>query len=79
MPRVSRCVCPVCGEERDMLTIRHAAEVVGVSFRTIYRWIEREKVHSLRVASGQWRICKDSLFLGDQRRQKRRESFEALN
>jgi excisionase family DNA binding protein len=63
-----------------MVTIRHAAEVVGVTRRTMYGWIEREKVHSLRVASGQWRICKDSLFMYDKTRKKRGAEYpEAID
>jgi excisionase family DNA binding protein len=63
-----------------MVTIRHAAEVVGVTRRTIYRWIEREKVHSLRIASGQWRVCKESLFLYDRTRKERSaEDPEAID
>ncbi|HXF06002.1 MAG TPA: helix-turn-helix domain-containing protein [Blastocatellia bacterium] len=52
MMRVGHFYCPVCEQERAMMTVQHAAEVVGVTVRTIYRWIEQQKVHAVPVASG---------------------------
>lgn len=70
MPRTGRFYCPVCGQEKAMMTVQHAAEVVGVTVRTIYRWIEQQKVHAVPVASGQWRICRESLILYDRTRRE---------
>lgn len=72
MPGTGHFHCPVCGQERAMVTVRRAADAAGVTVRTIYRWIERQKVHAMPVASGQWRICKESLFQHDRARGKRR-------
>lgn len=69
MPKPGHYHCPVCGEEKEFMPVRRAAEAAGVTVRTIYRWIEQRKVHAKRVTSGQWRICRESLFLHEAKRQ----------
>jgi excisionase family DNA binding protein len=44
-----------------MVTPDEAAAVVGVSTRTIYRWIEAEKLHFTETAGGLLTICLNSL------------------
>jgi excisionase family DNA binding protein len=46
--------------ERD--TIRKAQELVGVSRRTIYNWINAGRVDYVRTAGGSVRIFADSLW-----------------
>lgn len=48
--------------ERDTLTILKACEVVGVSRRTIYNWINAGKVEYIRTAGGSIRIFADTLW-----------------
>ena len=47
---------------RRTLSIMKACEVVGVSERTIYRWISAGKVEYVRTAGGSIRIFADSLW-----------------
>jgi excisionase family DNA binding protein len=37
--------CPGCHRHVQMVTTEHAAELVGVTPRTIYRWIDDASVH----------------------------------
>lgn len=50
--------------DRQTVTIMKAAEVVGVSRRTIYAWIASGKVEYVRTAGGSVRIYADSLWRG---------------
>jgi len=47
---------------KELITIAHACHLAGVSRRTIYNWIKGNKVDYTRVASGNIRIVRDSLF-----------------
>jgi excisionase family DNA binding protein len=47
---------------RETLTILQATKTVGVSRRTIYNWIGKNKVEWVRTAGGSIRILKDSLY-----------------
>ena len=47
---------------RKTLSIMQAREVVGVSRRTIYNWINAGKVEYVRTAGGSIRIFADSLW-----------------
>ncbi len=47
---------------RKTLSITEAKEVAGVSIRTIYNWMEAEKIEFVRTASGSVRIFEDTLF-----------------
>ncbi len=53
--------CSFCQGEVGMLTVERAAETVGVSRRTIYRWARRGTIHVMKVPSGRLRICQNSL------------------
>lgn len=55
--------CPQCQHEITLITIRKACELVGVSKTTIYTWIDRGLVSTVRTASGRLLICLSSLFL----------------
>jgi len=48
--------------DRTVLSVNKACEVVGVSRRTIFNWIEDGKVEIVRTAGGGARIFKDSLW-----------------
>lgn len=47
---------------RKTVTINQAAEIVGVSRRTIYNWLVGGKVSYTRTASNRVRIFADTLF-----------------
>jgi len=48
--------------ERKTVSIMKACELVGVSRRTIYWWLEKEKIEYIRTAGGSVRIFVDSLW-----------------
>ena len=62
---VAQAWCRECTQQREMLPAEQAAAVAGVSCRTIYRWVEAEKVHFVE-ADGRLLICLNSLL--DRRR-----------
>ena len=49
-------------ESKDLVTINQAMNIDGVSRRTIYNWINNNKIDYCRTASGSIRIVKDTLF-----------------
>lgn len=51
--------------ERELLNINDAAKFAKVSRRTIYHWIKNNKIEYERVASGRYRIYKDTLYYQD--------------
>jgi excisionase family DNA binding protein len=48
---------------RRTVTITQARELAGVSRRTIYNWMQQQKVEYVRTAGGGVRIFLDTLFL----------------
>jgi hypothetical protein len=47
---------------KELVTINEAREIAKISRRTIYNWMRLNKCDWTRVASGNIRIIKDSLF-----------------
>jgi len=54
--------CADCGGEVFMVTPEEAALAVGVSARTIYRWVEQSKIHFRESASGTLMVCPRSVL-----------------
>jgi excisionase family DNA binding protein len=46
----------------ELMTIIQASLLSKVSRKTIYNWINQEKVHAYKTAGGQIRICSNSLI-----------------
>ncbi len=53
--------CPICRRQVEMVTPEQAAQIAGVSARTIYRRIEAGKAHSIEDCDRSKLICLDSL------------------
>ena len=53
--------CRVCDREVNMVPVEIAAKAVGVSPRTLYRWIEQGKVHFRELSDGAVLVCEESL------------------
>lgn len=53
--------CAACAEKVQMVTPAEAALLGHVSQRTIYRWIEAEKLHFTETPEGLLMICINSL------------------
>jgi excisionase family DNA binding protein len=49
-------------DKRELVSILRAAEICGVSRRTIYVWLDKGKIEAIRTAGGCVRIFTDSLF-----------------
>lgn len=54
--------CADCGGEVLMVTPDEAALAVGVSARTIYRWVEQNKIHFRESTSGALVVCPRSVL-----------------
>ena len=53
--------CPLCARQVPMVKVDEAAVLCGVSARTIYRWVESERVHFAETPQGGLLICPPSL------------------
>lgn len=67
--------CPSCRREVEMVTAERAAQVAGVSTRTIYRWIESGSVHFIE-RFGDLRICFSALRVCIAKRKEDRVNYE---
>ncbi|MBI3949045.1 MAG: hypothetical protein HY314_01115 [Acidobacteria bacterium] len=54
--------CEACGEEVRMVAAETAAALVGISTRTIYRWIEAKQLHFTEPPRGVFLVCLKSLL-----------------
>jgi hypothetical protein len=53
--------CPACDDQLTMVTVDQAVEIVRVSARAIYRWVESDQIHFLETAEGRLLVCLNSL------------------
>lgn len=53
--------CPICRLQVEMATPEQAAQIAGVTTRTIYRWVEAERIHFVEARDAPLLICKTSL------------------
>ena len=51
----------------DLLSVPQAAKELGVHFATVYRWIERELLHPVRIANQIFLTIADVKALREQR------------
>jgi hypothetical protein len=54
--------CPRCGEYVKIVRVASAARIVDVDRRTVYKYIKRNQVHSVRVGGGTLRVCSQCLL-----------------
>ncbi len=54
--------CPLCKKQVKLLRVVHAAKLVDVHSRTIYRYIEEGSVYALKIAGKTYRVCRECLF-----------------
>ena len=54
--------CTMCRVTSDMLTPEQAGDLAQVEVQRIYEWLAQGRAHSMKMLSGQDRICKNSLF-----------------
>lgn len=65
-PRTAQ--CPQCRRTIRLVSIELAHSTVDVSRRTMYIWIEKGLVRTVRLASGRSLICFSSLFRAQKNR-----------
>ena len=53
--------CATCGPDSRMITPEQAAARVAVSVRTIYRWVEAQRVHFIETHEGRLLVCLNGL------------------
>lgn len=53
--------CPLCKKYIQLLRVTHAAKMVDVHSRTIYRYIDEGLVYAVKVAGKTYRVCGDCL------------------
>ena len=53
--------CPTCAGQVPMVKVDDAATIARVSSRTMYRWVESDKVHFAETPEGLLLICLSSL------------------
>jgi len=53
--------CVTCGARAEMIPLSEAALLARVDARTLFRWVEAEKVHSTETTRGSLMICVGSL------------------
>ncbi len=54
--------CAACSAQVKMVTPEQAALVARVSARTIYRWVEAERLHFSETPDGWLLVCLNSLL-----------------
>ena len=57
--------CARCGAQVSFLKPEEVAHEAGVTPRTIYRWVEEEKIHYREMQAGSLLICLNSLDFKD--------------
>jgi predicted site-specific integrase-resolvase len=61
MTGVASFYCDHCKRSTHFVPVYRAAEITGVSRRSIYSWIDKGLVHWTRLPSGRRMICTESL------------------
>jgi excisionase family DNA binding protein len=54
--------CPLCKKPVNLLRVSHAAQLIDVHPRTIYRYIDEGLIHAVKVVGKTYRVCGDCLF-----------------
>lgn len=58
--------CPHCRDTQALVTPLQASRILGVSVRTINRWVESGDIHFVETSNGLLLVCVRSLgFVGD--------------
>lgn len=66
--------CPRCGEYVKVVRVAGAAKIVDVDRRTVYNYVKKNKVYSVKVAGSTLRVCSHCLL-----RENRVENAEATH
>lgn len=57
-----RSFCTTCEQHTDLITIRQATNLTGVTRSTIYYWMKKGWIHWTEMPSRRRLICRQSLF-----------------
>ena len=71
--------CPRCGEYVKVVRVAGAAKIVDVDRRTVYNYVKKNKVYSVKVAGSTLRICSHCLLREnhDERKDATRNGFSS--
>ncbi len=58
----ARAFCPVCAQAVETLPCGQAAEVLEIDGQALAGLIAAGRVHTIALVSGDWRVCRASLF-----------------
>jgi hypothetical protein len=58
----ARAWCKPCGKQVEMVTVDETARLARVSSRTVYRWVETDKLHFTETSDGGLLVCYESIF-----------------
>jgi hypothetical protein len=58
-----RAFCPVCACAVETLACVQAAEVLEIDGQALAGLIAAGRVHAIALVSGDWRVCRASLFV----------------
>ena len=61
-------MCPRCQRGINLVTINSACASVGVTRKTMYHWIEKGIVRTIRTSAGRQLICFSTLFVPNEER-----------
>lgn len=62
--------CESCGEKVELLKLKEACALAGISRRLIYYWMAKGGLHLFKNAGGRTLICKRSLLQYDAQRRR---------
>lgn len=54
--------CPLCKKQVKLLRVAHAAKIIDVHSRTIYRYIDEGLIYAVKVVGKTYRVCGDCLL-----------------
>jgi hypothetical protein len=74
----ARAWCKSCGRQVTMVTVDDAARLARVSSRTIFRWVEDEKLHFTERPDGCLLVCYESIPLSKEIIMRTRKILIAL-
>ena len=57
-----RAPCPACGREVETFNREQAGEILEIGDLELSEMVAAGRVHAIQTASGNIRVCKDSLF-----------------
>jgi excisionase family DNA binding protein len=55
-------LCKICKKQVHLLRVAHAAKLVDVHSRTIYRYIDEGLIYAVKIVGKTYRVCGECLY-----------------